>query len=206
MIARLKHLLQPKAPGPLPEITMPHMIKAIMMVGVSERGIGRKRLSSRLGIGEGSVRTLIDILKRGSLLLTEREGCKLTKKGMKVYASIRKTIKDIKEVDMKGVWDYPFTVGIRLRGLAKRVKRGIEQRDAAIRQGASAAMTLVYGKGKLIMPGVSNVSDEHPDFASSLLSEFNPREGDVIILAGARSKVEAENGAIAAALSTMGVE
>jgi hypothetical protein len=84
-----------------------------------------------------------------------------------------------------------------------RVSRGLEQRDEAVRAGAKALMILAYQGGRLLMPGVSDLSAERPDFASHLLEELRPVDGDVILIAGGDSLAEARRGALAAALTLL---
>jgi hypothetical protein len=80
------------------------------------------------------------------------------------------------------------------------VKSGIEQRDAAVRAGADGAVTLVVKHGELIMPPAAD-SKMRPkaDNAKKIQETFQPQESDAIIIAGANSEQNAEEGARAAA-------
>jgi hypothetical protein len=87
------------------------------------------------------------------------------------------------------------------------VKRGIEQRDAAIRAGATGACTLVYRKGKLAMP--MGDREEWTPAPNDLLFEdlrkiFDPTEHDVITIVSASDNGLAEHCAVAAALTLLG--
>jgi hypothetical protein len=83
------------------------------------------------------------------------------------------------------------------------VKRGVEQRDAAVRAGATGACTLVYKNGAYLMPTRDGDSKLNPnDELSRILNDlFAPTDNDVLIIVSAPEKELAEYGAIAAALT-----
>ncbi|MCS7142529.1 MAG: DUF4443 domain-containing protein [Aigarchaeota archaeon] len=201
----IKRAASAVSPGPLPQFTLPHLIKAITLIG-EMKGIGRKRVSEIMGIGEGTARTMIQRLQDLGLIEVSRGGCKLTSKGEEVYESLRRLIQGPFTVKMSGVWEYSANVGVLIRGASKLIKYGIEQRDAAVRYGAKGALTVIRQDGRLVMPGSSDVTSEYPVFADSLERTFRPRDGDVIIIVGAADELKAELGAIAAILVTLGLE
>jgi len=57
----LNSLIKEKAPGPALTFTLLHLIKALELM--AEGPIGRGKLAKSLGIGEGTVRTIIKRLK-----------------------------------------------------------------------------------------------------------------------------------------------
>jgi len=192
-------------PGPLPTFSHIHILRAIYLVAENP-GIGRKRLAATLGLGEGVARTLLSRLKSEGLVETDRAGCFLTDYAKALYRELTARISRPYRLNIRDTWPYPYSVGIAVKGAAGLVKMGLEQRDAAVRAGASGAITLVYQGGRLLMPGISDVTGEHPDFAGRIVEEIKPVEGDVIIISGANNLQDAENGAIAAALATLGHE
>ncbi|MEM0445792.1 MAG: DUF4443 domain-containing protein [Nitrososphaerota archaeon] len=192
-------------PGPLPTFSLVHIVRAIYLIAENP-GIGRKRLAATLGLGEGVARTLLSRLKSQGLVETKRSGCFLTDSAQTLYKELMTRMSRPHRLNIKDTWPYSYSVWITVKGAAGLVKMGLEQRDAAIRAGASAAITLVYQDGRLLMPNLSDVSGEYPDFAGKIIEEIRPAEGDVIIIAGANDLQDAENGAIAAALATLGHE
>jgi len=86
-----------------------------------------------------------------------------------------------------------------LKRRSQNVKKGLEQRDAAIRAGAEAALVMTYLNNILHMPGVSILSEERPAFASQIIEKVKPDQSDVIIIAGAKEDRKAKYGALAAA-------
>ena len=94
-----------------------------------------------------------------------------------------------------------YQAALALRGAAGRVQSGIEQRDSAIRIGASGATTFIIRSGKFTIPGGSlNCERDFPSPTWSVLKgELNPKDNDVVILCGAQDDVSSRLGALAAA-------
>ena len=199
-IKTLREMVKPSAPGPAPSFTEHHLIRALNLIG--ERGkVGRGTLSSHLGLGGGSTRTIIEHLKEANLAFVSREGCELTEKGKRVFREIKAWIKEMKEIDRTGYELGKYNVGVLVKGVADRVRLGIEQRDAAVKAGAKGAVTMVYRKGFLFIPPSEEVKGEWVEPVRRIIDLFKPEDLDVIILCGADSKDDAENAVIAAALT-----
>ncbi len=182
----------PRAIGPLPRFAEVHVQRALELIA-RHRRIGRKQLAGELGVGEGSVRTILNQLKKRKLITSSRGGHALTAKGKR---SLGKPFEFI-QVDIGGLTVGGVDVATAVRGAAARVKRGIEQRDEAIKAGAAGATVLIFRGGKLQFPDGFLKVGKKP--AEALVKSFNPREGDVIIIGSARDAVKAEEGAKAAA-------
>ncbi len=197
-VAELLQRLAEKQQGPLPTFTSTQILGVILYLGRVGR-VGRKRLSMELGIGEGAVRNILGRLKASGLVEVERGGCRLSPEGERLYSTLSETIVEVGDPGAELPWEYPHNYMVVVRGRAGRVRRGLEQRDAAIRAGAEAVMVLTYHNGCLYMPGVANLTEERPEFSSKIVGRARPMEGDVIIITGAWSVVDARNGSIAAA-------
>jgi len=90
----------------------------------------------------------------------------------------------------------PINIAVLVRKASSVVKDGLEQRDTAIKAGAKGATTLIYSNGRLIMAGVTgNVFKGIPLIYTTILSRFDPKENDVIIIGSAEDKRSAELGA-----------
>ena len=185
--------------GPLPSFTEIQILDLILQLG--EAGvIGRKRLAELLGLGEGSIRTMLMRLRSEGLVeVSGREGCRLTVKGRRLLERIKRVIKQVGSIDVRLPWSYPYNYVVLVKGRAKLVRRGLEQRDEGIRAGADAVMVLTYEDERLLMPGIADLSLEKPKFASEIIEAVKPESGDTIIIAGARGLIEARRGALAAA-------
>lgn len=182
------------AVGPLPRFAEAHVRRALELMA-KYKTIGRKRLAEELGVGEGSVRTILNQLKRRGLIRSSKGGHELTAKGRRELGKAGEYV----QVDAGTLTVGEVDIATIVRGAAAKVRRGIEQRDEAIKAGASGATVLVFKNGKLQFPdGLSKIKREIGD---ALIEALKPREGDVIIIGTGKDKVEAEMGALAAARS-----
>ncbi|MBU4407040.1 MAG: hypothetical protein KKB24_05580, partial [Candidatus Altiarchaeota archaeon] len=65
--------------GAAPSFSEAHLVRALLML--SSGRVGRKNLVKILGVGEGSVRTIIKRLKGEGLIKSSKQGHELTQKG-----------------------------------------------------------------------------------------------------------------------------
>jgi predicted transcriptional regulator len=194
----LEKLVPEKMVGPSPAFTVFDAIK--MLETIAESGsIGRGSLSEKLGLGEGTTRTLISRLKKAQLMTTSRKGCVLTEKGTKVWTQIKALIPIMVKIEDNELTFAANNVATIVKNRAEKVKKGLEQRDAAVRDGASGATTLVYKGGKLILPTMSDdVSKDYPKAFRQIMQLMNPKENDVVIISCGTTLKAAEYGALAA--------
>jgi predicted transcriptional regulator len=199
----LKQLLEGRAPGALPLFTEYHLRKALDLM--SKAAIGRGMLAKKLGLGEGSARTVVKILKSGELIKTSKKGCELTKKGQALIKELQRHIIKIHEIEAGKLAVGKYAVAVLVRGAGNRVRHGVEQRDAAIMVGAAGATTIVCRGGKLRAPTISeDIEQDYPQLAKKLLSILAPRNNDVIVIGSADEETAAERGAEAAAYALKG--
>jgi len=186
-----------RAAGPSPSFRELHLAKAIEVIG--EKPIGRAGLSEKLQLGEGATRTLIDRLQTERLIKISKAGCELTKNGLSILKDLKSKFPKKIKVPASSVTVDAHNFGILIKDAANKVRNGIEQRDSAVRAGASGAVTLVFQQGRLFMPPLAMIeSKEWPGIARQLLELFQPEENDVIIVCGAETEEKAEQGARAA--------
>jgi len=198
-VKRILESLSARAPGPQPTFQSFQLLDALLTIR-KDAPIGRKKLSEQLGLGEGVVRTILQRLRSGSLILVAgRGGCVLSEKGEALVSELEEKLKDIGSIKLRLPWSCRENYALIVKGAAHLVRRGLEQRDEAIRAGAKALMVLTCTDGRIMMPGVSNLTSEKPDFALQLMRELEPEDGDVILIAGGDHLVEARWGALAAA-------
>lgn len=191
--------LKRKTSGPVPRFTDYHIWKALMLFDDREP-LGRKKLASALGIGEGSARTILDMLGERGYVTTGARGTILTEKGIMTRDSTYMEFATLPKSYMTiGLCDCAVVVP----RMAKRVQYGCEERDVAILAGALGATTLVYTDGIIKFPG----SDSYPvedALCQSIFSRLEVEEGDAIVIGTAKTPERAEKGAISAALALMG--
>ena len=184
--------------GPIPKFTDYHLWKALMALN-EEEPIGRGRLSELLGIGEGSTRTIIGMMDGQGFIQIGRRGILLTPKG----AQFRKKVSfDVAPVMTSDLTINTSDCAVRIPYAARKITFGCEERDEAIKAGATGATTLICKNGSLIFPGsdypVSSTMER------TLRDKFDIRNDDVIIIGTAGNPHLAELGAVSAALNVVG--
>jgi len=194
------------APGRAPSFNEAQVVKALEIIGAYGT-VGRVRLSKELELGEGATRTLLKHLKKEGLIEGSRRGITFSEHGKKLFSNLRSKISEGIEVPNSALTVGPFNMAVLVRDTAHRVRKGVEQRDTAIKAGALGATTLIFSRNKLTMPsseedvfkGISSIHD-------MLVSKLDPKENDVIIIGSGENKTSAEIGAKMAALKLLRFE
>ena len=199
----IESFARPKGPGPSTTFSIFHIFYALELM--AEKPIGRTKLAEKLNIGEGAIRTIISRLKDAGLIVTSKEGCNLTDKGLNVWEKFAevfpKRIKIKKTPLTTSEYNYAFLV----KNKGHKVKSGIDQRDAAIMGGARRAVAIVFKNGRLMIESCSNsIEKDFPEAANRILKDLKPEDNDVIIIAGADNLLKAKRGAFAASWALLG--
>lgn len=181
--------------GPTPSFTSIQLLEVFLYIG-KHTPVGRKKLSKTLEIGEGAMRNMLSRLEKAGLIKIENRGCILTDKGLRILKELENSILEVGSLKIELPWSYKYNYAVVVRGKAHMVKKGLEQRDAAIRGGAEGAMILTYVDGRLEMPGACIISEEAPEFASKLIEIVKPQDKDVVIITGAEDLKKAKYGAL----------
>ncbi|MDQ3806771.1 MAG: DUF4443 domain-containing protein [Thermoproteota archaeon] len=192
------------APSRALSFDLVHVFATLQTIG--NRGItSRNALCSGLVLGEGTVRTLIKHLKMQGLIETSNIGTKMTVKGKSVYKGLLSAIPAEMSLPKCSIALSRFNYAVLVREFGFAVRLGIEQRDAAIKMGATGATTLLFKENKFVMPANNNDSlKKEQDVRRMLVEKLNPKDGDVIIIGSADSDEKtAELGAKNAALLTI---
>jgi predicted transcriptional regulator len=202
VLAGLSGVLLYDYKGPRASFTQAHVLKALLVIG-EEGTIGRGKLAHILDVGQGEVRTMIKRLKESGLITIEAEGCSLTPAGMAQFRSIAKVLPWRSPVSGKHLRLGSDNFAIIVRGRSSKVRKGIEQRDAAIKSGASGALTVHYKKGKFTVPYDSEDCESRGPLEPwiTIRQTGKARDDDTVIVTGADNLLEAEYGALSAALS-----
>lgn len=184
--------------GPVPKFNDYHIWKALESL---DEGIpvGRKRLSQLLGIGEGSTRTILSQLQEQGMITIGKSGILLTDRGVEFKLTYHMDVADVTISDLT-IGDKDCAVRVPKR--AKDVKFGCEERDAAIKSGATGATTLVCVDGKLVFPGSDYPVEDA--ISEKVRSLFTLRNDDVVIIGTGPTNEIAEIGAVTAGLTIMG--
>jgi hypothetical protein len=194
------------APSRMLSFEVVHIFKVFQLLDKNEH-VSRTLLCQELGLGEGSVRTLLRHLKMQGLVSSTNGGTRLTEKGKALSSELLQSIPSEGNMPKCSISLGRFNYVVLLRNYAFVIKSGIEQRDAAIKMGALGATTLLYKDRKFIMPGSYNNKDslhKEPHIATLLIDKLKPEENDIIIIGSDNKNSRiAEFGAKNAALFTI---
>jgi hypothetical protein len=202
-ISSLRGVLSSEYKGPRAVFSEVHVLRAILTLG--EAGaLGRGKLGLALGLGQGEVRTLIKRMKESDLILIQPEGCRLSRRGEQEFRKLKERIPWSSRVEASALGIGGECEAVLVRGAGKGVKKGIEQRDAAVRVGGTGALTAIFSGGHFALAGEDADSETNgPRPLWDAARSASPMEGDVLIVGGAETKDAAELGALAAALTLL---
>jgi predicted transcriptional regulator len=199
----IESLASPKGPGPSTTFSIFHVFYALELV--AKKPIGRNKLAEKLNVGEGAIRTIISRLKDAGLIVTSKEGCTLTDKGLSVWKNFEDVFPKRVEIEKTALTTSEYNYAFLVKNKGHEVKSGIEQRDAAIMGGARRALVIVFKNGRLIIESISNsIEKDFPEAANRILKNLKPENNDVIIIAGADNPLKAKRGAFAASWVLIG--
>ncbi|MFC1691678.1 DUF4443 domain-containing protein [Nanoarchaeota archaeon] len=184
-------------PGNLPNYNQKDIVRALFLIANSPEPIARVDLMDGLGLGEGTVRTVLDLLKLKKLIISTNQGHKLTSGGEDIITKITKKLINLNTKKIKlEIEDYKkLKHSIMVLRLNKQPDYSFKFRDIAIKNNADAAMILYYD-GKLCFPD-SNYKKEHYEPFKIIEENFQFEEGDVLIITFAQTQRDAENSGLA---------
>ena len=157
-----------------------------------------------LGLGEGSVKTLVKHLKVHGLVENSNAGMWLTNKGKMIHTKLQISIPKEMNMSKCSISLGKFNHAVLLKNMSYNIKNGIEQRDAAIKAGAIGATTLIFKHKKLEIPGTGeDFTKNDPKTHLLIVEKLEPEENDVVIIASSHDKKIAEMAAKSTALYTL---
>jgi predicted transcriptional regulator len=160
------------------------------------RRLGRKKLAETVGIGEGSMRRIIDTLKEWNLINVKQTGITITKAGQSFLNQIPIRVVD---VELGGSTVGAYTQSVLVMGVSEKVHNGMQQRDAGIKVGATGCTTVVIRDGVLMIPPDWNIDEKRPELAYKIRKNAGITQNDIIIVGSADTKILAAEAAINAA-------
>jgi DNA-binding transcriptional regulator LsrR (DeoR family) len=185
--------------GPLFRFGDYHVYKTLSVLSDGRRK-GRKQVADRIGIGEGSMRTIIDHLRDEGLVDIKQTGIKITKKGQEFISRLPL---QVYVLDVADITLGQRSVAVQVKDAAQKVGSGMEQRDQAIKAGAEGATTIVVKGERLTIPVDYDLDKDQPDIAGAIRRLFDLSDGDVIIIGTSEDLQRAEEGALAAAFALL---
>ena len=157
------------------------------------KNLGRQELARELELGEGTIRTILNILKSKKLLDSTKKGHFLSKKGQETLNQINDSISMPRNITAQNLYPSSKKIGVIVRNIAN-LKEIYKLRDIAVKNRADGAIILKF-ENKLYAPE----SDYEQDY-KELEKYFDFKNGDVLVIAFANSSKDAENGALSIAI------
>lgn len=184
--------------GPPTQFHPWHLLIAFYTFCQSPSPIGRYQLGSDLGLGGGSIRSLIRFLRQSNLIEPRhRQGHQLSSKGQRYCNELNQSLIKFVELPQSSYTIDVCNFGGQLRHLAHRVTDGVFQRDAAIQAGASGATTLVQDANMESLIMVKNHRIQK-DELTDILKPFTFEPTDVLIIGSGSNRTAAKLGTFAA--------
>lgn len=181
--------------GPMFRFTDSNVYWALYLLSSGKR-IGRKKLADLIGVGEGSMRRILDTLRDWEMIVVKQTGISITKSGLGFLNEIPMKVID---VDLGDSVVGKYQQGVIVYGASNKIFNGMEQRDAGIKAGASGCTTMVIRNGVLMIPPDWNVDESRPELATKIRNEYKMTEHDVIIVGSSDNEHAAINAALTAA-------
>src|SRR6188472_1979491 len=122
------------------------------------------------------------------LVKSTKSGTRMTQKGKTISLKLFSVIPARTSIQQSSVALGKFNYAVLLKQFGFAIKSGIEQRDAAIKMGATGATTLLFKHNKFVIPSTNGYYDsleKEPHTAKLLIKRLQAEEGDVIIIGSA---------------------
>jgi hypothetical protein len=201
-IRSLQRICSNYAPSRVISFNMVHVFKTLQLI--KSRGhISRDILSKELGLGDGSIRTLIRHLQMNNMIKATNAGTRMTNRGEALLSELLLSIPAEMSLPRCSIALGKFNYVVLLKRHSHAIKSGIEQRDAAIKICAKGATTLLFKQNKFVMPSNTNYDtlQKKPQISKLLIRMLNPEERDAIIIGSddmhkKRSELAAKNAAL----------
>jgi Domain of unknown function (DUF4443) len=181
-----------------------HIFKALQLAKLNGH-ISRDLLGNELSLGGGYIKTLVKHLKMTGMVKTSNVGTILTEKGERIISQILLHIPKETVIPVSSITVGKFNYAVLVKNIANSIHYGIEQRDIAIKSGATGATTLLFKDGKFLVPKTNfNALADELKIQKILMKNLQPTDNDVIIIGSDNiSKQNAEIAAKNAALFTI---
>lgn len=158
------------------------VLESLYVCGVSSR----HKLMRLSGLGEASVKTLLNRLREAGLVSISRpHGTKLTEAGKELVNSLRNIIKLIPVLRSESLCVNCTISGLALSNghvILRKVGGVIVLRDLIVKEGADGALILTYSKGVFYLPMVGGLEELRNKELSQQLRNSRVRDDDLIVL------------------------
>jgi len=182
--------------GAAPSFGEVHVVRTLLFLSAGRAG--RKSLVGVLGVGEGSVRTIIKRLKAEGLVESKPRGHALSPRGGRTVAALLRRFAMPQDVELDIVPGKRCCVTVA-HNAAGKISTGVGERELAVRAGADGALLLRFSGGCLGFPCGDVSLDPYPG-TKLFLEGVKLREGDVVVVGFSAVREKAADGALSIAL------
>ncbi len=176
--------------GNIPNYTKIDILRCFLRLN---KNIGRQELARELELGEGTVRTILNLLKSKKMLDSTKKGHFLSKSGNETLSRINECISMPKKIVSQEIYPESKKIGVLVNN-ASNLKNLYKLRDIAVKNKADGAIILKFD-GRLYAPE----SDYEQDY-KELEKYFDFNNDDVLVIAFSDIIKNAENGALSIAI------
>ncbi len=181
--------------GPMFRFTDANVYYSLYLLADGKR-LGRKKLAELVGVGEGSMRRILEKFRDWNFVSIKQTGISITKAGLVFLDQLPIRLIDV-NLGQSVMGD--FSQGVIVYGVSSKIVNGMQQRDAGIKAGAEGCTTIVIRDGKLMIPPDWNMDEQTPELAYKIRKESGITEDDAIIVGSGNSKIVAIEAALNAA-------
>jgi DNA-binding MarR family transcriptional regulator len=168
----------------------------------AEGEIGRYRLAKMLDVPQGIARGILTRMKRDRLItVRQHAGTRASPKGLRELAALmkREHLKLVRRSDQELLGLGSRSILFHVAQRSHQLGQGVEQRDAAIKAGATGAVTFLSDGRTLRFPGVAeSLSKRNPAAFKQLKNQIKMKKGDVVLIVFAGTWWDAARGGFAA--------
>ena len=189
-------LMEMSKQGPVCKFGDAHILYTLMILN-DEGHISRGDLAAVLGIGEGSVRKIIAILRDWGLIEVRQNGVYLSHDGRNFLDGMPLDLVDIPYTEGN---PEQYLQGVLVRGMADKITNGMDQRDSAVIAGASGASVYYLEDNYLMVSTLWEKSRCDAELSNRILGITDIKEDDVLLVTVASKPELATVSAIAAGL------
>ncbi len=175
--------------GNIANFTKIDLLRCLLKI---EKPASRAFLSKSLELGEGTIRSILDILKDKGYLESNNIGHYLSEKGNIIVKKIRGNI-EIEQINKVLMFPNKKIITIQIKNPAKPINV-VALRDEAVKNGAEGALILKYDK-KLRF-----YDSDYKEDLSEIEDRLKLGKNNLVIITYAHSYKLAEYGAISAAI------
>ena len=126
-----------------------HVVKTVLLLG--KRKMSRSKVMKELSLNEASARTLLASMEKNSIATVEKKGHVLTNKGSKLFNELSRGLCGPLFFDKSGLGISKHNVCYVVKNKSRKIRKGVEQRDSAVRYGEDGLIALVM-KERLVIP------------------------------------------------------